>query len=247
MTPEIHTLTGAYALDALTDAERQEFEAHLALCLACAQEVRELAETAARMGATCATTPPPGLKTRVMRAARDTRQLAPRLLDPGSTPVPTRQRPAWARHALLAAAAAVIVAVASLCVVATRAERHADRAQATANAIMSVVGAPDAHVVATTASGHGSARLVVSRLRDKVLFVPTGIAPAPTSKTYQAWLIGPTSTRSAGLLTLDKAGGGTALVASGLGSATSFGVTLEPAGGSVKPSTPPLVLLPLPS
>ncbi|WP_181789821.1 zf-HC2 domain-containing protein, partial [Streptomyces phytophilus] len=45
-----HTATGAYVLHALPPAERAVFEEHMALCEACEAEVRELAETAARLG-----------------------------------------------------------------------------------------------------------------------------------------------------------------------------------------------------
>ena len=45
---ELHTLTGAYALDALDSAELDRFTHHLHRCPACANEVRGLQETAAR-------------------------------------------------------------------------------------------------------------------------------------------------------------------------------------------------------
>ena len=48
---EVHTLSGAYALDALTEIERAGFARHLAECAVCATEVAEFRETAARLGA----------------------------------------------------------------------------------------------------------------------------------------------------------------------------------------------------
>ena len=41
MSADLHTLTGAYAADALSGTERLAFERHLDDCPACAQEVRE--------------------------------------------------------------------------------------------------------------------------------------------------------------------------------------------------------------
>ena len=44
-TPEsadIHALSGAYAVDAVDDIERAEFERHLATCADCREEVAEL-------------------------------------------------------------------------------------------------------------------------------------------------------------------------------------------------------------
>ena len=39
---ELHTLAGAYALDAVSDADRARFEQHLARCAECVQEIRGL-------------------------------------------------------------------------------------------------------------------------------------------------------------------------------------------------------------
>ncbi|MGH3167691.1 MAG: zf-HC2 domain-containing protein, partial [Trebonia sp.] len=47
---ELHLLTGAYAAAALTGAELAEFERHLTWCEPCAEEVRGLRETTARLG-----------------------------------------------------------------------------------------------------------------------------------------------------------------------------------------------------
>ncbi|HEY0641398.1 MAG TPA: anti-sigma factor, partial [Pseudonocardiaceae bacterium] len=77
MNAEIHTLTGAYALDALSGTERAGFEHHLAECPACAAEVAELQATAAALGTAVAATPPPGLRAKVLAEARRTRQLPP--------------------------------------------------------------------------------------------------------------------------------------------------------------------------
>ena len=77
MTADIHTLAGAYALHALDDDERVLFEAHLAECPACDQEVRELEATAARLGGLLRELPPPDLKDRVLAQIDATRQLPP--------------------------------------------------------------------------------------------------------------------------------------------------------------------------
>ena len=69
MSADLHTLTGAYAAHALSDTERLAFERHLDACPACAQEVRELTETAARLGGAVAAPPPPDLWDRVRAEA----------------------------------------------------------------------------------------------------------------------------------------------------------------------------------
>ena len=46
MTSDIHALSGAYAIDALDDIERAQFERHLAECAECRDEVDSLREAA---------------------------------------------------------------------------------------------------------------------------------------------------------------------------------------------------------
>ena len=75
--PEPHTLAGAYALDALTGADRARFERHLARCPQCAQEICGLREATARLAAAAAEQPPAGLTERALAAAARTRQLPP--------------------------------------------------------------------------------------------------------------------------------------------------------------------------
>ncbi len=51
MSPDLHHLSGAYAVDALDDGERGPFEQHLAGCADCRAEVAELSATAHSLGA----------------------------------------------------------------------------------------------------------------------------------------------------------------------------------------------------
>src|ERR1700749_2061732 len=81
MPYELHVLTGGYALDAVSDAERKEFERHLQHCPACDAEVRGLRETAARLARTCAMTPPARMEQQVLAATYRTRQLLPLAAD----------------------------------------------------------------------------------------------------------------------------------------------------------------------
>lgn len=53
---DVHALTGAYVLDAVSDVEHAEFERHLTRCETCAQEVAELRETATRLALTIEST-----------------------------------------------------------------------------------------------------------------------------------------------------------------------------------------------
>ena len=69
---DVHTLSGAYALDALEAEEAALFREHLATCAACTEEVRELRAAAASMGEAEATPAPTQLRDRVLLAAQHT-------------------------------------------------------------------------------------------------------------------------------------------------------------------------------
>ena len=47
---DLHTLAGAYAMDAVGTADRARFEQHLAACDECREEIRGLREATARLG-----------------------------------------------------------------------------------------------------------------------------------------------------------------------------------------------------
>jgi anti-sigma factor RsiW len=74
---ERHTLTGAYALDALDGWEAEDFAHHLVDCAACTREVRELREAAAWLAHAMAEVPPPEMRQRVMTAIAQVPQLPP--------------------------------------------------------------------------------------------------------------------------------------------------------------------------
>ncbi|MFI0407718.1 anti-sigma factor domain-containing protein [Actinomadura sp. 3N508] len=78
MREDVHALAGAYALDAIDDAEeRRLFESHLAGCETCAAELAEFRATATRLGLAVAEAPPPRLRGQVLADIRRVRQLPP--------------------------------------------------------------------------------------------------------------------------------------------------------------------------
>src|SRR3984893_534030 len=77
---DLHTLTGAYALDALDSAsEISRFNRHLSRCQSCASEVRGFREAAPAMPSAATTEAPAAMRERVMTAAARTRQLPPEI------------------------------------------------------------------------------------------------------------------------------------------------------------------------
>lgn len=243
-TADIHTMTGAYVLHALSDDERAAFERHLTQCPACAQEVAELAETAVRLGAVAATAPPPSLKSRVMADIAQTRQLPPNGAAPGEVHVLRPRRwPVWI--SVTAAAASVLFAVVIAIGSARTNQRLTDElAQLrSANAeVGQLLAAPDAEIGTARADTGGSGVLVVSRTQDKAVFLADGLPALPADRTYQLWLVEPAQTRSGGLLR--PADG--PLVARDVGDVEAVAITVEPAGGSPSGTTPPILQLELP-
>lgn len=69
-----HALVGAYALNALEDVERAEFERHLAGCPLCTVDVPAFREVIAALARSAATPPPEELVASTLSRARSVRQ-----------------------------------------------------------------------------------------------------------------------------------------------------------------------------
>jgi anti-sigma-K factor RskA len=244
MGDDLHVLTGSYVLDAVSDAEREEFERHLQHCPTCEAEVRGLRETAARLALACAMTAPARMEQRVLAAAYQTRQLPPLSADRPRRSLPRRAFPRRAfprralprRLAVLAAAASVAAAVA---LGITQLSAQHQLAQARATAIARVVTAPDAHVETARTSAGGSVTVVTSAALREAVVSASGMASLPSSRVYQVWVMSPSGARSAGLIH------GSSLLASAVRPGDRIGITVEPAGGTARPTTTPVAVLPV--
>ena len=225
---DLHVLTGSYVLDAVSDAEREEFERHLQFCPTCEAEVRGLRETAAGLALACAVNPPARMEQHVLAATYQTRQLPP-------LPAPGRVLHFPRRLAILAAAASVAAAVA-LGITQLTAQHQLDQAQATA--IARVVTAPDAHVDTARAAG-GNVTVVTSLALHEAVVSTSGMASLPSSRVYQVWVMSPSGARSAGLMH------GSSLLASAVRPGDQIGLTVEPAGGTARPTTTPVAVVPV--
>lgn len=241
---DLHTLTGAYALNAVDGTERDRFEHHLRRCKPCGNEVRGLAETATALAMAVAMAPPPQLKEQVLTAAAATRQMPPAADHHRLRPA----RPSSWIPRLATAVAAVSLAVAVALGVVQASTRHElDSARAQNRAIAAIITAPDARIVTQATTRGGTATVVVSRARQKMIFISAGLPPLPATEVYELWLIGPPRVRPAGLLPPPSAGKTAPLLASGLVAGDKVGVTVEPAGGTSMPTTTPILLISLPA
>lgn len=243
-------LTGAYAVDALTGPERAEFEHHLADCEECAQEVRELRETAARLGAAAATEPPEDLKHRVLREIAHTRQEPPGAEPPAHHGARAGRTPnRWAMRLAVAASVVGIALAATFGGFALHTQRQLEQAQQSVEQtgdrsaeIARVLHASDARIVRTTTGG-GDATMVVSSELGKAVFMSERMPRVPSDRVHQLWAIGPAGARSMGLLQQDPRGRAQPVVTDLPANTDQVGITNEPEGGSQQPSTDPIMLL----
>lgn len=246
---DLHQLTGAYAADALTGAELAQFEKHLGQCPSCAEEVRGLRETAARLGIATSIVPPPAMRRQVLEAASRTRQLAPsgrRLLLDSGTPA----RGGWLRRALprpvsVAAMAALAAAVVVLAFLQAGTHHRLEQAQSANQAVAAVLAAPGARIVTSGTAVGGTVTAVVSVRDHEAVITTAGMPAPPASRVYQLWLISVSGARSAGLMPASSAGSTPPVLTADIQPGDHLGITIEPAGGSARPTTAPVVLLPV--
>ena len=214
---DLHDLTAGYALDALDEAERERYEAHLASCEACREELRGFSEVAGALGvAAGGPQPPASLRGRILEQARSER----------SNVVPLRPRfttPVLSAAAAVAAFVAVGIGIWSLGLAG-----DLDDAQDQ----LAILSNPDAQ---TFESAGGEASLVVTPTGDAALVVRK-LAPAPAGKDYEIWVFENGVPRAAGVF--DRPG--VARVERQVERGQMVAVTLEQDGGVDAPTGAPL-------
>ena len=241
---DVHTLSGAYALDALPADERAFFERHLEVCAACRHEVDELLTTAAVLAATTAERPPEQLRTRVIDLVDVTRQLPP--VQPTSSTRTQHSLLVRLRLALPPVAAALALAVVVLTsmtanlnqrVEGLEQELAVDSSDAQAvNDLLPILAAGDARTRDLRADGDQTVRYISSARLDRGMLVSDGMAPLAPAKTYQVWLFHDGQPVPAGLFEPDDAGRAMALIDEIVAGAEGIAVTIEPVGGSPQPT-----------
>ena len=266
MNDDIHSLVGAYAVDAVDDAERARFEEHLATCAGCRAEVESLHGAAAHLAASTDTAPPASLKASLLRDIRSVRPLPPVVeeqdelsaddaprQDPAPAADPTaaptaevadlatrRQQKAPRRHpvARWVATAAAAAAVVVGGVVWQPWDNGASRPPVAASAQQQVLRASDARTYTDR-----SATVVRSASLKKAV-VKVALPPPPAGKVYEVWLQHPDGHMvRAGLIPdVSRARDGV-LLQGDAATATGAGITVEPAGGSDSPTTVPVALV----
>jgi Anti-sigma-K factor rskA len=264
---DLHTLTGAYALDALDGSELTRFDRHLNRCQSCASEVRGFKEVATAMAFAATTEPPAAMRDQVLAAVARTRQVPPEIRTHAARARRTRGMTPWLpwlSGAVVTAAVAVAVFF-GLAQAHTQNELNASRAQNQAltqaqarvtaelnqakqhdQALAEILGAPHVRLLSHPTSKGGVAVVVLDAATRKLVVATSGLPALPAGQVYQLWLIGPVKVVSAGLLPAARAGVTTPVVAAGIVKGDKLGLTVEPAPGTKQPTMTPILALPLP-
>ena len=222
---------GAYLLGAVSDVQARRFSAHLRDCRQCRADAEQLRPIVDALAAGVERIPPPpGLKRRIMA---DVEAQAELLRAAGAQADRVRRPRLEGRRRRVLSAAAALVAVIALVGAAlwtARPDTAAPRVVA-------------ARVSGPMAAG-ARARLVVGA--HAATLVVCGMPSPPTGHVYEVWLRRPSGTAPTHAL-FDVPSDGRASVAIGesLRGVRQVIVTAEPAGGSVRPTTAPVIVAPL--
>jgi anti-sigma-K factor RskA len=239
----VHTLSGAYVVDALDDDERALFEEHLPDCADCQQEVASLREGAAVMADAVALPPPPELRDQVLAGIRTIRPLPPKPVEQTehvAEVVPLRAR---FRPARLVAAAAAVLAIAGGGVVWQQVAQDSS-SSSTLSAADRILGAADVKHVSLSFDDGATATVFRSSREKGAVLVTRGMAAPPSGKAFELWLRDARGTmRPAGLMT--KPGDQKVVLKGDVADATAVGITVEPEGGSDRPTSEPIAMFDL--
>ena len=231
MEAGIHELTAGYALDALDSDERSAYEAHLAGCEQCRQELASFWETTEALAvAASGPAPSPALRERILSDIR---------AEPPQNVVPFE--PHRRRIAPVLGAVAAVAAVAALALGIWGSSLSSDlddaRSALAREREAAAIIADDSSRTVDLASGTG--RLVVGQNGRAALVLPD-LGQAPTGKTYQAWIIEGDNPISAGIFPGGE-GMDVVLLDGDVAEGEIVAVTVEKAGGAETPSLPPIL------
>ncbi|MGN6743179.1 MAG: anti-sigma factor [Amnibacterium sp.] len=249
-----HLLSGAYALDAVSGEEAEAVEAAMRSSEELRGEVAELTDTAVVLGLSVPPAePPPALRARLLDLIDSTPQLPPDAasVDADAEPVlaPASRMPegdhvaprrrAWRRRpaVLLAAVAAAVLLFGGGLAVDRMLQPPSQNA-----AFVQLTSASDVHQTRAAVAGGGTATVYWSASLNESAVVLNGV-DRPEGKSLQMWVVTGGTPKSVGLYTPSD-GDRFELMQGALQPNQAVAVTVEPAGGSKRPTTKPIVVLP---
>jgi anti-sigma-K factor RskA len=231
---DIHQLAAAYALDAVDERERAEFEAHYPTCPVCRPEVAGFRETLSQVAASVAVDPPASLKVNVMAEIGNTRQLSPLLPDSVVDLATHRRRRQRMVQTLSVAAALILIALGAFVV-----GRNSGGGDDYSDAAARIFASPDVRISTLDGTGTGTFTVAWSPSGDEAVVMGDGLVDPGTGKAYELWMIDAAGPHAMDLL--DKADGGQVRRAVPVdGSPDQWAVTVEPDSGVDAPTSDPI-------
>lgn len=253
-------LAEIYALDALSDAERAEIDNYIATApvrSAFLERVRQSQEALAT-SFTEEAEPRPGLLQDILRQLpQQPREAtspssAPDVSDgPAMYAAPDvvdlaaarsrrdRRRFGGVRGWVTAAAAAGVIALGGVGVGVYVAGQN--------DPVNQVLQAGDVRQATVNVNGGGTATVSISSTKNAVVVRMNGVPAPPSGKVYQMWLIPKDGSDPVSQGLMDAEALSHPAVVSGISSAAAIGITVEPVGGSKRPTLPTVAAAPLSS
>lgn len=233
---ELKDLIPALALDALEGEELHEARAHVDFCGECAAILAAHGESAAMLALTLPpSTPPPGMRERILGAAA----LAP-------APAPARRTgtPRLRLRGLALGAASLVVAglVGYNLVVASR---LADERQMVSRQrqVLDVLGSRYLDTISMSATGdapHAGGQIFVAERGESAAVVMSGL-PDPGGDVYQLWLVRDGRPQPVRAFRPDPKGMAVIMVPAPVDPLEAFVVTLEERAGEEEPRGPQIL------
>ena len=253
---QIEELLPFYALDALTDDEREQVEAYLREHPEARAELEKLKQTASALPyGTSPVEPARRTKNALMaRIAVDERARAPKVEQ--SSPRGLRGESILRTFTLgIATLAIVWVMILNAQIGRLRSEivQLNNALVSQSNALQQInaklpegdlSGAVTISLKGTDVQPQAQGQLIADPSSQSAVLVISGLSKLQPGKTYQVWLIDGIGPKSAGLLAVDANGQGLLIVTSELsiGSFQALGISVEPNGGSEQPTGEIVVL-----
>jgi anti-sigma-K factor RskA len=235
---DVAALISAHALGALDPDQAALAERHIAASDACRRAYEDALETAAALAMAVADSEPPAdLRDRILAAAR---------AEPAQAAIPAA-RPAAPRRSLRLAglltpssgfAVLGVAAAIAFALVAVSQHNSASNAEDSQAALVSILSSPGARIVPLSSTGGGSpgGRVIVANGRAALV---SSLQNPPAGRTYQAWGLRPGGAAPVPLPTFSGNG---VVILDDVGKYNGVGVTVEPQGGSQRPSAAPFVV-----
>ena len=201
---EFEELSGAYVLDAVTPAEREAAQAHLAGCAACTRRLQELREVVDLLPYSARqVNPPASLKDRLFEAIR--MESTPTQPVPINRNARTRPRQSGSKQ-LLAIAAVLMLLLGGMTVWNVSLQQQNGSLQQQ-NASLAKEVASLQHQVALAYGLHGNGalgKLIYLPEQNITLLVIDGLPQLHGTQVYQGWLIHGKQPTSIGLLRMQN-------------------------------------------